>query len=430
MSEKTLYLECYSGISGDMTVAALLDLGASEQILRETLASLGVEGYGLHIGRVEKCGVAACDFDVVLTGEERPHTHKNCHVHSHEGCHEHSHENCHEHTHESFHGHTHGNTQEHTHTHVHRTFRDIRELLEQANLKPGVRKRALGIFEVVARAEGKVHGKPMDEVHFHEVGAVDSIVDIVGVAVCLEDLGIERVYISNIYEGSGHVWCQHGKLPVPVPAVAQIATEYGLPLVLTGQQGEMVTPTGAAIAAALGEGEVPRTFTIQKIGIGAGKKDFERANILRAMLIEVPEQEEIWELESNVDDCPGEALGYAMECLLEAGARDVYFTPIYMKKCRPAYKICVLCQEADIRTLEGILFRETTTIGIRRRRMERTVLKREQKECRTSLGIVQVKVCERDGEIYQYPEYEDVCRLARESGRSYREVYERVREEL
>ena len=396
MSEKTLYLECYSGISGDMTVAALLDLGASEQVLKETLGSLGVDGYELRIGRVQKCGVEACDFDVALTE------------------HEHG-----EHRHE------HGE-----HRHEHRTYGDIRMLLENAGLQPGVRKRALEIFQVVAQAEGKVHKKPMEQVHFHEVGAVDSIVDIVGTAVCLEDLGIEKVYISRIYEGSGHVWCQHGKLPVPVPAVAQIAADYELPLVLTDQPGEMVTPTGAAIAAALGEKEAIQSFTIPKIGIGAGKKDFKQANILRAMLVEPEEQEEIWELESNVDDCSGEMLGYAMESLLEAGARDVYFTPIYMKKCRPAYKISVLCQEADIRKLEEILFRETTTIGIRRKRMSRSVLNRELETRETSLGTVQVKFCERDGELWAYPEYESVRRLARETGKSYSAVYRRVKEEL
>ena len=395
--KKTLYLECYSGISGDMTVAALLDLGASEQVLRKTLEALGVDGYELRIGRVQKCGVEACDFDVVLSGD--------AHGHSHEAGHEHG-------------------------AHIHRTYRDIRALLEKADLKPRVRKRALEIFEVVARAEGKVHGKPMEEVHFHEVGAVDSIVDIVGTAVCLEELGIEKVYISRIYEGSGHVWCQHGRLPVPVPAVAQIAADFCLPLVLTEQEGEMVTPTGAAIAAALAEKEPLSSFTVKKIGIGAGKKDFERANILRAMLVEPEEPGEIWELETNVDDCSGETLGYAMECLLEAGARDVYFTPIYMKKCRPAYKISILCQEEDIRRLEEILFRETTTIGIRRKRMSRSVMKRETKIRETSLGAVQVKLCQREGELYVYPEYESVKRLAKERKESYSSVYQRVKEEL
>lgn len=405
MSEKTLYLECYSGISGDMTVAALLDLGASEQVLRKTLEALGVDGYELRIGRVQKCGVEACDFDVVLSGD----------AHRHEGEHGHKHE--------EGHGHEHG-------AHIHRTYRDIRALLEKADLKPGVRKRALEIFEVVARAEGKVHGRPMEEVHFHEVGAVDSIVDIVGTAVCLGELGIEKVYISRIYEGSGHVWCQHGRLPVPVPAVAQIAADFCLPLVLTEQEGEMVTPTGAAIAAALAEKEPLSSFTVRKIGIGAGKKDFERANILRAMLVEPEEPDEIWELESNVDDCSGETLGYAMECLLEAGARDVYFTPIYMKKCRPAYKISILCQEEDIRRLEEILFRETTTIGIRRKRMSRSVLKRNTGIRETSLGAVQVKLCQREGELYVYPEYESVKRLAKERKESYSSVYQRVKEEL
>lgn len=395
MNGKTLYLECYSGISGDMTVAALLDLGASEEVLRDTLKSLHVDGYELRIGRVNKCGVDACDFDVILKEE-----HKESHHHHHE------------------------------HSHVHRTYRDIEALLDGAHLKPGVLSRAKRIFEVVARAEGKVHGRPMEEVHFHEVGAVDSIVDIVGVAACLEDLGIETVYVSPIYEGSGHVWCQHGKLPVPVPAVARIAADYSLSLVQGRQNGEMVTPTGAAIAAALGEKGGPDRFTIKKIGMGAGKKDFEQANVLRAMLIEPEAVEEIWELESNVDDCSGEVLGYAMERLLEAGARDVYFTPIYMKKCRPAYKISVLCQEEDIRRMEEILFRETTTIGIRRCRMSRSVLKREIRKVETSLGEISVKVCFFGEEERCYPEYESVRKIAAETGKACQDIYQSITEEL
>lgn len=407
MSEKTLYLECYSGISGDMTVAALLDLGASEQVLRETLASLPVDGYEIRIGRTQKCGVEACDFDVVLETE---------HTHAHE--------------HEHGHGHEHGHEHHHEHTHEHRNYRDIKEMLEKADLKPGVLKRALQIFEVVARAEGKVHGRPMEEVHFHEVGAVDSIVDIVGVAACLEDLGIEKIYMSSVYEGTGHVWCQHGKLPVPVPAVAQMAADHGLPMVITEQQGEMVTPTGAAILAALAEKHAPHAFSVRKIGIGAGKKDFPKANILRAMLIEPEEADEVWVLESNVDDCSGEVLGYCMESLLEAGARDVYFTPIYMKKCRPAYKISVICSEEDIRRMEEILFRETTTIGIRRCRMSRSTLKRRIVEKEMGLGKVLVKECCLEGMVRRYPEYESVKALAQKTGRSFREVYRMSMETL
>ena len=251
--EKTLYLECYSGISGDMTVAALLDLGASEQTLRKTLDSLNVGGYRIQTGRVKKCGVDACDFDVILEDEGDGGA---GHVHAHTEVHGHSH------------AHTEEPTREAAHSHVHRNYRDIVRLLEEAHLKPGVLERAKRIFEVVARAEGKVHGQPMEEVHFHEVGAVDSIVDIVGVAACLEDLGIEKVYVSSIYEGYGHVWCQHGKLPVPVPAVAQMAADYDLPLAPGNQKGEMVTPTGAAIAAALAEKKAPGAFTIKAPGPG------------------------------------------------------------------------------------------------------------------------------------------------------------------
>ena len=257
MEKKTLYLECRSGISGDMTVAALLDLGATEENLRRTLAQLPLEGYEIRIGRVQKSGLDACDFDVILE-EEHSHGH---------GAHGH---------------HSHG---EHSHTHEHRTWRDIEEMLDKAGLKPRVLELSKQMFRIVAEAEGRVHGRPAEEVHFHEVGAVDSIVDIVSAAACMEELGIEKVVVSDIWEGQGHVHCQHGILPVPVPAVTEIAARHGLTLRQTEQSGEMVTPTGAAIAA-LSDGKKPEAFAIKRIGIGAGKKEFPRANILRAMVIE------------------------------------------------------------------------------------------------------------------------------------------------
>lgn len=383
MNNRTLYLECYSGISGDMTVAALLDLGASETVLRETLQKLNLGGYEIEIGRVRKCGIDACSFSVELE--------------------EHHHSN-----------------------HTHRNYRDIVSILEQAELNPNVRKLTKDIFEVVAKAEGKVHGHPMEEVHFHEVGAVDSIVDIVGVAVCLDNLKIDQVVISNLHEGCGHVRCQHGILPVPVPAVAQMIADYSLPVTITGQQGEMITPTGAAIVAALSSGKAPRSFQVKKLGVGAGKKDFERANILRAMLIEAEEDDGVWVLESNIDDCSGEVMGYAMECLLEAGARDVYFTPIFMKKNRPAYKISIICDELQIRELEQILFRETTTIGVRRYQAKRDILNRRIMEVDMAEEKARVKVCELNGSELYYPEYESVKDLCKKSGVSYKEMYQKI----
>lgn len=402
--KNTLYLECRSGISGDMTVAALLDLGATEENLRRTLAKLPVGGYEIRIEKVRKNGLEVCDFDVIL-GEMR-----------HEG---HMHEG-HNHVEEA-----HG---EHEHAHMHRTWKDIEQILKEADLKPRVLELAMRMFQSVAEAEGKAHGCPPEKVHFHEVGAVDSIVDIVGTAACLEELGVEKILVSDLWEGSGHVHCQHGILPVPVPAVLEIAAAHGLTLRQTEQQGEMVTPTGAAIAA-LSEGRQPERFTVKRVGLGAGKREFPKANILRAMLIEEEPADDLWLLESNIDDCTGEVMGYAMDCLLEAGARDVFFTPIYMKKNRPAYKLSVLCDEEQIREMDEILFRETTTIGVRRCRVKRDILKRRLAEAETPWGKARVKICVLpDGAEVFYPEYESVKELARKTGKSYQEIYRTVRE--
>ena len=412
--KNTLYLECRSGISGDMTVAALLDLGATEENLRRTLAKLPVGGYEIRIEKVRKNGLEVCDFDVIL-GEMRHEGHMH-EGHTHEG---HMHEG-HNHVEEA-----HG---EHEHAHMHRTWKDIEQILKEADLKPRVLELAMRMFQSVAEAEGKAHGCPPEKVHFHEVGAVDSIVDIVGTAACLEELGVEKILVSDLWEGSGHVHCQHGILPVPVPAVLEIAAAHGLTLRQTEQQGEMVTPTGAAIAA-LSEGRQPERFTVKRVGLGAGKREFPKANILRAMLIEEEPADDLWLLESNIDDCTGEAMGYAMDCLLEAGARDVFFTPIYMKKNRPAYKLSVLCDEEQIREMDEILFRETTTIGVRRCRVKRDILKRRLAEAETPWGKARVKICVLpDGAEVFYPEYESVKELARKTGKSYQEIYRTVRE--
>lgn len=426
-TKTTLYLECRSGISGDMTVAALLDLGATEENLRRTLEKLPVDGYEIKVQRLRKNGLDVCDFDVILEEEDMhgEHEHDACdHAREHER-HEHEMHHHDEHVHSHEHGHGHG---EHHHNHVHRTWKDIEQVLRAADLKPRVLELSLEMFRSVAEAEGKAHGCAPEEVHFHEVGAVDSIVDIVGTAACLEELGVEKVAVSDLWEGSGHVHCQHGVLPVPVPAVLAIAAAHGLTLRQTEQQGEMVTPTGAAIAA-LSEGQHPSRFRVKKIGLGAGKREFPKANILRAMLIEEEPEGELWLLESNIDDCSGEVLGYAMERLLEAGARDVFFTPIYMKKNRPAYKLSVLCDEEKIREMDEILFRETTTIGVRRCRVERDELERRPLEAETPWGTAKVKACVLPGgeEVF-YPEYESVKGLAGKSGLGYQEVYQTVKE--
>ena len=458
---KTLYLECYSGISGDMTVGALLDLGAREEALREALEALPLNGYEITIGRTKKCGIDACDFDVILEEEAHEHHGGEAHAHEHEA------EHCHDHSHD--HPHTHGpEAHDHHHDHVHRHYADIMHMLDEAPLKPEVRALAKKIFRIVGEAESRVHACPLEEVHFHETGAVDSIVDIVGAAACAVDLGITETYVSTIYEGQGHVWCQHGRIPVPAPAVAGIAAAEELDLAITNVSGEMVTPTGAAIAAAFRTKKgLPKAFVIRKIGMGAGKKDFPHANLLRAMIIEpamnglpagnaVEEptrsvnadgdsqkngssaqkksssdetEDEIWVLETNLDDCTGEMMGLTMELLLAAGARDVNYTPIYMKKNRPACRLEVLCKEEKVSALEEVIFHQTTAIGLRKRKEVRRILPRKKETVMTVYGEVELKICTEAGNTYVYPEYGSIRRRVLETGRSYQEIYQKAVEE-
>lgn len=363
----------------------------------------------------------------------------------------HHHEHTHEHgEHGQGHPHVHeegAHEHHHHHHHEHRGLREVLEILEQADLTDHAREIAVRIFTILGEAEAKAHGETLETVHFHEVGAVDSIVDITAAAVCLDDLGVQEVILPVLYEGTGSVRCAHGVLPVPVPAVVNIAAQQHLNLHITGAKGEYVTPTGAAIAAAVRTSDkLPPEFTVRKIGLGAGKREQELPSLVRAMLIRptaetYTEQGEIYKLESNIDDCSGEALGYTMERLLTAGARDVQYSPVFMKKNRPAYLLTVLCMKEDIPALEEIIFSETTTIGIRRAKMERSILKRSIRTADTSLGRVQVKECilpaaqggtELSGETATrcYPEYESVRAICQQTGRPYQEVYYQVLCEL
>ena len=292
-----------------------------------------------------------------------------------------------------------------------------------------VKTLAKKMFMIVAEAESKAHGLPIQEVHFHEVGAIDSIVDIISVAVSVwNNLGVTILLFPN-YRGIRHMHCQHGMMPVPVPATANIVAANHLPMKITDAQGEMVTPTGAAIVAALRtQDHLPEDYQLLKIGLGAGKKDFPKANVLRAMLLETKDQpqtgeeEDIWKLESNIDDCSGEVLGYTMERLLAAG-RDVCYTPIYMKKNRPAYMLHVMCDRRQIPAMEEIIFNETTTIGIRRYKVERTILKRHEAKAKTAYGEVELKICEKNGIVYRYPEYESVKKLCEAASVPFKVVY-------
>lgn len=459
---KTLYLECYSGISGDMTVAALLDLGADRSVLDRVLKSLKVSGFETKISRVVKSGIDACDFDVVLDKEYENHDHdmEYLHGHHHKGHennhfydHNHAHEDEAEHFHSHEHNHAHGaGSAQDRHHHEHRGIKEITYIIEHSAMTENAKKIALRIFEILAEAESKAHNVPVDQVHFHEVGAVDSIVDIVSVAVCLDDLDVTEVIVPVLCEGRGTVRCQHGILPIPVPAVANIVSANRLHLKMTEVEGELVTPTGAAIVAAVKtKDKLPETFEIQKIGIGAGKRQYECPGILRAMIIsqsvetdEAKAQSEefknpeigndpkaenqetkdtIIKMETNIDDCSGEVLGFVMERLMKAGARDVHYVPVFMKKNRPAWVLNVICKEEDIETLQNIIFEETTTIGIRYSIMERTILPRETRTLPTPWGEVLAKVCILNGKEQLYPEYESVAQLSREKEIPFAEIY-------
>ena len=502
MEKNTLYLDCNSGISGDMTVAALLDLGASEEELRKVLAAIPTKGFSIEISRVKKAGLDVCDFDVVLDEahenhdhdmeylyghlHEESHDHHEDHEHNHHEDHDHDHheDHDHEHNHHGDHDHDHhedhGHDHHHDHHHEHRGMKEITEIINATQMREGARKIAIRIFRILAEAESKAHGVPVEEVHFHEVGAIDSIVDIVAVAVCLDNLNVTKCVVPFICEGSGTVRCQHGILPIPVPAVTHIAAAWHLPVQITQTKGELITPTGAAIVAAImTDTRLPECFTISRLGMGGGKRTYDRPSILRAMLIESGENQSvteesrsvteprnlteesntaaeesqstakesqstakesqstsdfIWKLESNIDDCSGENMGYVMEKLLEAGARDAYFVPVFMKKNRPAYELNVICKDEDRKKLEYIIFEETTTIGIRRQRMERTIMKRRVETIETSLGKVQIKICELDGEggekiVKLSPEYESVAAVCRASQEAFQVVYDQIKKE-
>lgn len=412
---KTLYLECYSGISGDMTVAALLDLGADREVLKESLKSLPVGEFRTEITRVKKSGLDACDFSVIL--EQDNHDHDMEYLHGSE---------------KSYTGH-HEYTHSHEYPHEHRGMKEITEIIQKSEMTVRAKKMAMRVFGILAQAESKAHGVPVEEVHFHEVGAVDSIVDIAAIAICMDNLDISNVIVPVLYEGTGFIRCQHGQIPVPVPAVTHIAETHKLKLKITDIQGELVTPTGAAVVAAFRTSDrLPEDFTMLKTGIGAGKRQYRCPGILRAMLIrettDLQIKDIIWKLETDMDDCGGEMMGHVMNLLMANGAREVHYTPIYTKKNRPAYTLTVICKESEREKLENLIFSETTTIGIRRVEMERTILQREIQKKDTPVGTAIVKACTLpDGNIRYYPEYENVAELAERNQLSFRETYDRIR---
>ena len=448
MNHSILYLECNSGISGDMTVAALLDLGADRQILLDALSSLPLTGYSIEIKDVYKSGIRACDFNVILDHDNHDHdmdylhghahnmTDEHDHTHSHNLSDEHGHIHRHDHsmTVGDVHGHDTHDTDESQHIHHHhhdaRNLNDITKIIQTGQLSSGAKDLALKIFQILAEAEAAVHGKTLEEIHFHEVGAVDSIVDIVAVAVCIDNLSPSGIVISALTDGKGQIRCQHGLIPVPVPAVTAIAMQNDLTLNISDVEGELVTPTGAAIAAAVRTATtLPKEFRIRRIGFGAGKRDYAATGLLRAMLLQPLSKDThdtILSLETNVDDCSGEALSYTMQLLLDAGALDAFCIPIYMKKNRPACLLKVLCNPEQRAEMESIIFRNTTTIGIRIQEMQRTKLPRKIFALETPWGMADVKCCTYGNDTYYYPENDSVSRLAKQNGTGFTEMYNMI----
>lgn len=385
------------------------------------------------MSRVEKAGISCCDFDVVLDAEHDGHDHDMPYLHGDMGeghaVHECEHGEPHHHDHDHHDDRSHGPH----HHHEHRNLADIEAIIDSADLTPGARDLATRAFRILAEAEAKAHNLPLDQVHFHEVGAVDSIVDVIAAAALFDSLRIERTIVPVLMDGYGSIRCQHGVIPVPVPATLNICAAHGLPLSQVPVDGELVTPTGAALVAALEPAfDLPARYTVKRIGLGAGKRTYSRPSILRAMLIEplpagkftgAPADAYIYKLECDLDDCTAEQMAYAADRLREAGAREVHWLPILTKKERPAYQLQVICAEADIERLQLIIFRETTTIGIRRQRMERTVLPRMVEEVQTAYGPVCLKrVTLPDGSSRIKPEHDDCAAIAAREGLPLQEV--------
>ena len=393
---KYLYFDGSCGISGDMTVAALLDLGASRQKLDKAIESLHLEGFHYHIERKNSYSIAGLDFDVHLHHHDNPHK-----------------EHYHEHHHED------------DHHHEHRHLSDVYAIIDKADISEKAGELAKNIFLIVAEAEAKAHCITIEEVHFHEVGAIDSIVDIISAAVLLDDLAIDNVIVKGLSEGTGTIMCQHGQLPVPVPAVLNIAQSHQIPLITTENKGEMVTPTGIAIVAALKpQNKLPTTYRILKSGIGLGKRDFGHANFLRALIIEdVPDEADVYVLESNIDDSTPELLGLAMEKIFAAGAYDVHFEPCYMKKNRPAYILRVVAPADKLEAVEYAVLKYTTTIGLRKYPVERTCMERKIIKVGLKFGEVEVKISTYKDIVRVQPEFESVKKLSEETGKDFQFIY-------
>ncbi len=407
---KTLYIECNMGAAGDMLMAALLELVPDKEAFIAKMNSLGLPGVELSAGKVEKCGIVGTHVTVRVGGEEEFDYDED---HGHHRHHDHEHGEGHEHHHHE---------QEHEHHHSHRSQADILAIIDGLDVSDKVKADAAAVYKLIAEAESAVHGREVSEIHFHEVGTMDALADVVGVCLLMEQIGADRIAASAVHVGSGTVRCAHGVLPVPAPATAYILK--GVPIYGGRVWGELCTPTGAALLKhfASSFGEMP-AMKVEAIGGGMGSRDFEQANVVRAFLGEEDSsRDEIIKLECNIDDMTGEDLGFAIETLLESGARDVFTQAIGMKKNRPGVLLSVICSPQDADRMAALMLKHTTTIGVRRQDMRRYVLTRSQETVQTELGTVRIKNSEGYGVKRSKAEFADLAKIAKENGLSIEEA--------
>ena len=429
---KTLYLECNMGAAGDMLTAALLELHPDPQGFVERMNRLGLPGVVFAAQPAVKCGITGTQVSVTVGGEEEEshdvplhsHVHETAQDEAHPG-HAHDHVHVHDHDHEHIHDHEHSHGHEHGHGHHHHAgMGDIRHILSHLDIPQPVRQDAEAVYQLIAQAESHAHGRPVEEIHFHEVGTLDAVTDVVAVCWLLHDLAPEQIVASPVHVGCGQVRCAHGILPVPAPATAYILQ--GVPTYGGSVQGELCTPTGAALLKHFVQRFGPSpVMRVEKTGYGMGKKDFEAANCVRAMLGQTQEESTtIAQLACNLDDMTPEALGFAQERLWEAGALDVTTAPIGMKKNRPGVQLTCLCRLEDREKLVSVLFAHTTTLGVRESLCTRYTLARSQRTVETEHGPVRVKEARGWGVTREKPEYEDVAKIAREQGLTLDQVKE------
>ena len=417
---KILYYDCFAGISGDMHLGAMIDAGVDPEHLLNELKKLPLDGYKVKITRDQRKSIEGTRVDIIVEGG---HVHHHHHNDDHHHGHDHDHNHHHHHHHE-----------EHPHHHEHRNLADIKKIISESGLPEETKTRAMKMFLLIAEAEAKIHGVSVDEIHFHEVGAVDSIVDITGAAICLEYLKPDRILSSTIELGSGMVKCAHGLMPVPAPATAEILKN--IPVKIGSTPHEATTPTGAAILAAnVDEFTDQMNFKPEKTAYGIGQRDTELPNILRVYLGEIDEKPlstgNCTLIECNIDDMNPEFYGDVMDNLFEAGALDVFITPTIMKKNRPAVILSVLCHQNDQVKMSDILLKQTTTLGVRYQTVSRLMLDRDTETVSTSLGKAAIKQAWYQGKLLKWkPEYEDCKLLAEKHNLSVREVYEIIESEI